>query len=133
MRHERWLNQVCLLAATAILQSVAENTGMCKTIAMACQLLFDIGKYLPVGKKGLLVIKALARRQSFSLPASCKVVFDSLDPGTRNVTIKGARIVNLGLPNTHGNENTRPDWDPSHDFSFSSNILGHGRSISEAR
>jgi hypothetical protein len=123
MRHERWLSQVCLLAATAILQNDEENEGMRKSIAIACQLLFDIGKYLPMGKKGLLIIKVLAQRQSISLPTSCKAVFSSLATGTRNVTVKGARLIDPGLPNSYRDGSIRSDSN-SYAFSFSSNILG---------
>ncbi|EXK79513.1 hypothetical protein FOQG_15872 [Fusarium oxysporum f. sp. raphani 54005] len=97
MRHEYWLTQACLEAVKAIIFKLDDNSGLSKSVVMACQLLYSIGEFLPVANEYLLAIKELARQQTVNLPKACRIIFSGLAVRTGRIIIRGPVLVNVGL------------------------------------
>lgn len=97
LRHEYWLMQACLVAATAIIFKVKDNSSLSKSMVIACQLLYSIGEFLPVANQYLLAIKDLACQQTIELPKACRVVFSGSTIRTKPITIKGPMLINIGI------------------------------------
>jgi hypothetical protein len=97
MRHEYWLMQACLAAATAIIFKLDDNPSLSKSVVMACQLLYSMGEFLPVANEYLLAIKELARQQTVDLPKACRIIFSGLAVRTGRMVLRGPVLVNLAL------------------------------------
>ncbi|KAJ3542275.1 hypothetical protein NM208_g4187 [Fusarium decemcellulare] len=96
MRHEYWLMQACLEAATAIMFKLGDNPTLSKSMVMACQLLYSMGEFLPMANEYLLVIKGLARQQGVDLPKACRIFYSGLAVRTGRIIVKGPLLVNIG-------------------------------------
>lgn len=97
MRHEYWLTQACLAAATAIIFNLDDNPSLSKSVVMACQLLYSIGEFLPVANEYLLAIKELSRQQSVELPKACRIIFCGLAVRTGRIIVRGPVLLSLAL------------------------------------
>ena len=100
LRHEYWLMQACLVAATAIVFKVKDNSSLTKSMVIACQLLYSIGQFLPVANQYLLAIKDLACQQTIELPKACRIIFSGSTIRTEPRTIKGPMLINIRLGNS---------------------------------
>jgi hypothetical protein len=97
MRHEYWLTQACLAAATAIIFKLGDNPSLSRSVVMACQLLYSIGEFLPVANEYLLAIKELSRQQSVELPKACRIIFSGLAVRTGRIVVRGPVLLSLAL------------------------------------
>lgn len=96
LRHEYFLQQACSSAAAALLPSLINAPGLTKVVVMACQLLYDMGEYLPAANRSLLRVRALARLRGVAMPKGCKVLFSGSAVRMGKVVVKGVGLVDLG-------------------------------------
>ncbi|KAF7563292.1 hypothetical protein G7046_g820 [Stylonectria norvegica] len=95
LRHEYWLMQACFSASTSVVYNLGNNSTLPKAFFRSCQLLYEMGEYLPVANECLLVIKTLVHCYAIDLPKACSIIFVKLGVRTGRTTVQGVKLLPL--------------------------------------
>lgn len=67
VRHEYWMVQACRVAAMAVLSHISSVSTQGETFRKSCELLHDVGKYMPLANQILAMLKTVIAREGIKV------------------------------------------------------------------
>ncbi|KAF7554027.1 hypothetical protein G7Z17_g3249 [Cylindrodendrum hubeiense] len=97
VRLEYWMVQACQVAALAVVYHLSEVSSQEETFRRSCELLHDVGQYMPLANQILAMIKSVIVREDIEVSGAAKKFLAGAGKMGR-VHIKNVRIIGAPGP-----------------------------------